>query len=269
MGVDRLVRDLDGKVAIVTGGTKGIGAANVKTLLEHGANVVFTGLEEELGESIVEELRRKGYTTSYVRADVTASEDIRRLVSTTVSEFGGLDILVNCAGIQRYGDVVETSESLWNEVIDTNLKSTFLAAKHAIPEFRKRGGGSIVNIASVQAFMCQPRVVAYAASKGGIVTLTKALAVDHAGENIRVNVVCPGSVDTPMLRSAAELFKGEKTLDEMITLWGKMHPIQRVAYPEEIAEVVAFLVSPRASFITGAEIKVDGGLLSRLGVSIE
>jgi NAD(P)-dependent dehydrogenase (short-subunit alcohol dehydrogenase family) len=142
----------------------------------------------------------------------------------------------------------------------------FLTAKHCVPELRRRGGGAIVNVASVQAFATQAGVAAYAASKAGVIGLTKAIAVDHAAENIRCNAVCPGSVDTPMLRFAAALFKGDSTEDDTIRAWGSSHPLGRVARPEEVAEVIAFLASDRASFVTGAELKVDGGLLAQLAV---
>jgi NAD(P)-dependent dehydrogenase (short-subunit alcohol dehydrogenase family) len=179
-----------------------------------------------------------------------------------------VDILISSAGIQRYGTVVDTEEEVWDEVLSVNLKGMYLASKHAIPRMRERGGGSIVNVSSVQAFASQKGVAAYTASKGGINALTHAMAVDHAEENIRVNAVCPGSVDTPMLRWAADLFKGEKSAEETVEDFGKMHPLGRVAKTEEVAEVIVFLASDKASFVTGGEYKVDGGLLSALGVPL-
>jgi NAD(P)-dependent dehydrogenase (short-subunit alcohol dehydrogenase family) len=155
---------------------------------------------------------------------------------------------------------------VWDQVIDVNLKGVFLASKYAVPEMRKRGGGSIVAISSVQAFASQESVAAYTASKGGINALVRAMALDHAREGITVNTVCPASVDTPMLRWAADLYKGEGTAEDLIALWGRAHPVGRVGRPEEIAEVVAFLAGPNARFITGADIKVDGGVLAKLGI---
>jgi NAD(P)-dependent dehydrogenase (short-subunit alcohol dehydrogenase family) len=149
-----------------------------------------------------------------------------------------------------------------------NLKGIYLVSKHAIPEMSKRGGGSIVNVSSVQAFASQKGVAAYTASKGGVNALTRAMALDHAHENIRVNAVCPASVDTPMLRWSADLFKGEKTLEETLEGFGKMHPLGRVARAEEVAGVISFLASPEASFVTGGEYKVDGGMLAALGVQL-
>ena len=177
-------------------------------------------------------------------------------------------MLVNSAGVQRYGTVADTEESVWDEVLGVNLKGIYLASRYAIPEMRERGGGTIVNVSSVQAIASQRGVAAYTASKGGINALTRAMALDHAHENIRVNAVCPGSVDTPMLRWAADLFKGEDTVEATVEDWGRMHPLGRVARPEEVAEVICFLASPKASFVTGADYNVDGGLLAALGVTL-
>ncbi len=223
---------------------------------------------EDQVKSAVAEMREEGFEVRGVRADVTSSADMERLVGFAVEMYGGVDILVNSAGVQRYGTVVETEEEVWDEVLDVNLKGIYLASKHAIPEMRERGGGVIVNLSSVQAFASQKGVAAYTASKGAINALTRAMALDHAEENIRVNAVCPASVDTPMLRWAADLFKGEKSVEETVEDWGRMHPVGRVAKPEEVAEVIAFLAGPKASFVTGGEYKVDGGMLAALGVAL-
>jgi NAD(P)-dependent dehydrogenase (short-subunit alcohol dehydrogenase family) len=260
--------DFDGKAAIVTGGALGIGQAVAKKLAEEGASVVICSDREDQVEEAAEELRGEKLEVQSLRADVTSSDDMRRLVAFTVENYGGVDILVNSAGVQRYGTVAETEEEVWDEVLAINLKGIYLASKHAIPEMRERGGGAIVNLSSVQAFASQKGVAAYTASKGGINALTRAMALDHAEENIRVNAVCPGSVDTPMLRWAADLFKGEKTAEETVEDFGKMHPLGRVARPEEVGEVISFLASPKASFVTGGEYKVDGGLLAALGVAL-
>lgn len=260
--------EFSGKVAIVSGGARGIGLAVARKLAGEGASVVICSDREEQVEETVAALREEGLEVRGVRADVTSSADMKKLMDLAIETYGGVDVLVNSAGVQRYGTVVETEEEVWDEVLDVNLKGIYLASRYAIPEMRKRGGGAIVNLSSVQAFASQTGVAAYTASKGGINALTRAMALDHAGENIRVNAVCPASVDTPMLRWSADLFKGDKSVEETLEDWGRMHPLGRVARPEEVADVIAFLASARASFITGGDYKVDGGMLAALGVRL-
>jgi NAD(P)-dependent dehydrogenase (short-subunit alcohol dehydrogenase family) len=260
--------EFSGKVAIVSGGARGIGRAAARKLAGEGASVVICSDREEQVEETVAALREEGLEVRGVRADVTSSADMKKLMDLAIETYGGVDVLVNSAGVQRYGTVVETEEEVWDEVLDVNLKGVYLASRYAIPEMRKRGGGAIVNLSSVQAFASQTGVAAYTASKGGINALTRAMALDHAGDNIRVNAVCPASVDTPMLRWSADLFKGDESVEETLGHWGRMHPLGRVARPEEVAEVIAFLASARASFITGGDYKVDGGMLAALGVRL-
>ena len=260
--------EFSGKVAIVAGGALGIGRATARRLAQDGASVVVCGDQKDQVERAVGELREEEFEVRGLRADVTSSADMGRLVAFTTDAYGGVDVLVNSAGVQRYGTVVQTEEEVWDEVLNVNLKGIYLASKHAIPELRKRGEGAVVNLSSVQAFASQKGVAAYTASKGGVNALTRAMALDHAQENIRVNAVCPASVDTPMLRWAAGLFKGDKSVEETVKDWGRMHPLGRVAKPEEVAEVIAFLAGPRARFVTGGGYKVDGGLLAALGVAL-
>jgi NAD(P)-dependent dehydrogenase (short-subunit alcohol dehydrogenase family) len=263
------VTEFSEKVAVVAGGARGIGRAAARKLATEGAAVIIcSDQEDQLREALAELRAKEGLELSATKADVTSSADMKRLMDLAAETYGGVDVLVNSAGIQRYGTVVETEEDTWDEVLSVNLKGIYLASRYAIPKMKVRGGGAIVNLSSVQAFASQKGVAAYTASKGGINALTRAMALDHAEENIRVNAVCPASVDTPMLRWSADLFAGEKGIEETVAEWGKMHPLGRVARVEEVAEVIAFLASEKASFVTGGEYKVDGGMLAALGVRL-
>ena len=260
-----MTQDLIGNVAIVTGGTKGMGLAMAYRFASGGARVVICSNEHDSIEAAIDG-RPAGSDLTGIVADVAKIGDMEMLVSEAVSQHGGVDVLANCAGIQHYGSVVDTTEAVWDEVFDVNLKGIFHASKYAVPEMEKRGGGSIVNIASVQGYASQTNVAAYTATKGAILALTRAMALDHADAGIRVNAICPASVDTPMLRWAADLWKGDRTAEEMVELWGKAHPAGRVGRPEEIAELAAFLAGDACPFMTGADLKVDGGVLAKLGI---
>lgn len=259
--------DFSEKVAVVTGAS-GIALAVARKLAREGASVVICSDQADQAEAAAATLLQEGLRCKGSRADVASSADMATLAGVAVESYGGVDVLINAAGVQRYGTVVDTEEGVLDEVLDVNLKGMFLASKHAIPEMKRRGGGAIVNVSSVQAFASQKGVAAYTASKGGVNALTRAMALDHAEDNIRVNAVCPASVDTPMLRRSADLFKKDKSVDEVVGDWGGMHPLGRVATAEEVAEVIAFLAGPKASFVTGGEYKVDGGMLAALGVAL-
>ncbi|MCG7508084.1 SDR family NAD(P)-dependent oxidoreductase [Mesorhizobium retamae] len=253
----------EGKSIIVTGGSLGMGRACAERFATEGGQVLIVAND---GATIDRAISDIGGKTAGFVGDVRIAADMERAVADAVQRFGGVDILACCAGIQRYGTVVDTAEEVWDDVLDVNLKGIFLASKYAIPQMKKRGGGAIVAISSVQAYASQAGVAAYTASKGAINALIRAMALDHAGDNITVNAVCPASIDTPMLRWAADLYKGQLSQDQMIAQWGKGHPLGRVGKAEEVAELVAFLASDKARFITGADLKIDGGTMAKLGI---
>lgn len=259
-----------GKIALVTGSSSGIGYAAAEALLADGVSVMVSGITAVEVTAAVSALGSGGAAVAGHPADVTSEEQVAALVAATISEFGGIDILVTAAGIQRYGTVADTTADLWDEVLDVNLKGTFLAVKHAVPEMRRRGGGAVVIVSSVQGFATQTSVAAYSASKGALNALARSIAVDEARNGIRANAVCPASVDTPMLRAAARDFSDGSPESEQRTIeeWGRMHPLGRVGRPGEIGEVIAFLASDRASFVTGVSMPVDGGLLAALAVAL-
>jgi NAD(P)-dependent dehydrogenase (short-subunit alcohol dehydrogenase family) len=259
-----------GAVVLVTGGSQGIGRAVAELFAADGASVGVCGLEEDAVADTVRAIREAGGDALEVVADLTDERAVESAVAATVDRYGRLDTLVTSAGIQRYGNVVDTDVATWDEVFAVNVRGVFLAARMALPHLRRSGRGSIVVISSVQAHGTQTEVPAYAASKGALDALVRAMALDEARLGVRVNAVCPGSVDTPMLRASARRFSdgSPEAADELITRWGRLHPMGRVAEPREVAEVVVFLASDRASFITGEDVRVDGGLLASLPVTL-
>jgi len=263
--------DFRGKVAVVTGGSTGMGRATVERLARGGASVVFCSNDAPSVEQARGELRGLGAVEARV-ADVSRGGDMEALMHGAVERFGAIDLLACCAGIQTYGTAEDTEEAVWDQTLAVNLKGCYLASRYAIPEMRKRGGGAIVHVSSVQGLACQTQAAAYATSKGAVIALTRSMALDFAKDRIRVNAVCPGAVDTPMLRASAAKFAGGRAVDDVLREWGESHPLGkgygRVCTAAEVAEVIVFLLSDRASFMTGAEIKVEGGLLARLGVAL-
>ena len=253
----------DGKVVIVTGGAHGIGQATAIEFAAQGADVVIADVNEEAGRAVESELNRLGSGGLLVVADVARIDECSRVVAETVEAFGGVDVLFNNVGIQSpasYKNVEDTPEDMWDRILDVNLKSYYMMSKFAIPEMRKRGGGAIINTASVQGLQSQKLVPAYAASKGGVLSLTRQMALDYAEENIRVLAVCPGTIDTEMVRNAARLEEGDT--DEIVAEYGKSHPLGRVGLGVDVANVVLFLASDKASFMTGEYVNVDGGYMA-------
>lgn len=249
---------LQGKVALVTGGASGIGRATATLFAREGARVVVVDLKEE-GESVVDAIRQSGGQAIFVRGDVSRAMDCQAAVQAALEAFGRLDILFNNAGIIRRASVTETTEEEWNRVMDVNAKSVFLMSKAAVPVMAKAGGGSIVNTGSGWGLVGGRNAASYCASKAAVVNLTRAMALDHAGQHIRVNCVCPGDTDTPMLRDEA------RQLGEPVAhfLEGSAdRPMGRMGRPEEIADAVLFLASDASSYVTGASLVVDGGGLA-------
>ena len=259
--------ELDGRVAIVTGGAMGIGRAAAECLVREGAAVMIVDNQEAAGAGAAAELEAAHPgKVAFCRADISQPLDDRRAVDETVERFGGADILVNNAGIQTYGGPTDTTEEIWDRTMDVNLKGHWLMSKYAIPHMLGRGRGSIVNVSSVQGLASQANVLAYATSKHALIGLTRAMAVDLARQGVRVNCVCPGSVDTPMIRSIIAQDRDPARLERILH---GMHPIGRMAHPREIGEVILFLAGDRASFMTGSIVTVDGGLLVPIAGSPE
>jgi NAD(P)-dependent dehydrogenase (short-subunit alcohol dehydrogenase family) len=240
------------KVAIITGGASGIGAATAARLAQEGAKVMIADISSD-GEDTARKLSARGFDVAYERVDVSKEEQISALVRAAVSRWSRLDIMVSNAGISGLGRADTTSLESWQRVIDVNLTGVFLCSKHAVPAMRLNGGGAIVNTASVMGLVGPRGAVSYGATKGAIVNMTRATALDYAGENIRVNAVCPGYLNDPTSRGGA--VRSEAEMQQLIA----RHPIGRVGRPEDIAYAIAFLASDEASFITGTCLVVDGG----------
>ncbi len=252
----------DGKTVIVTGGALGIGQAVCALLAARGAAVSILDWDAEAGNETCENIKEKGGRAIFEKVNVADYAAVKAAVEKTHKAFGAVHSLAVSAGIQRYGTAVSTDDAQWNEVLDVNLKGAWNAARAVIPHLREAGGGTIVNVSSVQALASQQNVLAYTVSKHGLLGLTRSMAMDFAKENIRVNCVCPGTVDTPMLKWAASLDPNPQSVYDACNA---MHPIGRIAKPTEIAEVVAFLAHESSSFVTGAIWTVDGGLLTQIG----
>jgi meso-butanediol dehydrogenase / (S,S)-butanediol dehydrogenase / diacetyl reductase len=259
------MNDFAGRVAVVTG-TTGIGRAIAIRFAEGGAQVIACGIEAAANQELARDAAKLKISLQVENCDVTDPDQVRSIITRTVSQFGGLDVIVNAAAIHPFGTVLQTDLATWNRCMMVNVGSIYLLAHLGIPEMKKRGGGSILNLASVQGHACQRGVAAYAASKGAIPSLTRALALDHAVDNIRVNSISPGSIRTPMLARSAVNFSPDVPMEEAFARFGAAHPLGRIGTVEEVAELAAFLASDKAGFCTGGDYLVDGGLLAGIGV---
>jgi NAD(P)-dependent dehydrogenase (short-subunit alcohol dehydrogenase family) len=247
---------LKNKVAVITGGTSGIGEATALLFAREGAKIAITGRNEQRGREVLKTILNSGGNAIFIRTDVRLMNDCQRAIEQTIRSLGGLDILFNNAGVFYAHNALDCSEEEWDLQIDVNLKGTFLMSKFALPSMIAQGGGVIINNSSGWGLVGGDKAVAYCASKGGVVLLTKAMAIDHGRDNVRVNAICPGDVETPMLPEDAR-FRG---LDWEEYIAGCANrPMGRVGTADEIAKVALFLASEDSSFMTGAAIAVDGG----------
>ncbi|WP_405713684.1 SDR family oxidoreductase [Streptomyces xanthophaeus] len=240
-------------VVVVTGAASGIGKQTAIEFARQAAKVVVADIDEKSAAAVVADLTRDGHDAIFVRTDLTSEADCRHLITTAAETYGAVDVLVNNAGIEISTPLHEMTEQEWDRLVDTNLKSMFLCSKHALRAMVDAESGVIVNVCSVSGLVAWPGIAAYNATKGGVMMLTKSLAVDYARYNIRANCVCPSIIDTPMTDTSIghdASVKEEKA---------KLNPIGRLGTPEDVANAILFLASEKASFITGAALTVDGG----------
>jgi NAD(P)-dependent dehydrogenase (short-subunit alcohol dehydrogenase family) len=250
---------LDGKVAIVTGGASGIGRASAIAFAREGAKVVIADVDQHRGKETAEAIQADGGEALFYRADVSREAEVERMVADTVTRWGRIDILFNNAGVVLVKPLEETTEAEWDRVMSINLKAAFLAIKHVVPHLRRMGGGAILNTGSIGSMVGQLKTPVYIASKGAIALLTKTLALDYGRDNIRVNCLCPGITDTPMLREhIGDGPKGEANIRARIS----RVPLGNILRPEDLARAALYLVSDDSAGITGITHIVDGGLLA-------
>jgi NAD(P)-dependent dehydrogenase (short-subunit alcohol dehydrogenase family) len=250
---------LQGKSAIISGAASGIGRATALLFAREGASVLLADLNESGGIEVQREISSAGGRAHYESADVTRAADCQRVVQRAVELFGTINILFNNAGIIRRASVVDLSEEDWDRVMDVNVKSIFLMSRYAIPVMARGGGGSIINTSSGWGLTGGPKAAVYCASKGAVVLLTKAMAVDHGPQDVRVNCICPGDTDTAMLRDEARQL-GQ--ISDRFLADAARRPLGRLGKPEEIAQAALYLASDASSFVTGTALVVDGGGLA-------
>jgi len=245
------------KVAMVTGAGSGIGKATAEYFAQQGAKIVAVDWNAGAGGKTVEGIRNSGGEALFCHADVSKAIQVEAMVAAAVEKYGRLDVLVNNAAIQILAKLVETTEEDWDRIHSVNLKGVFLGCKYAIPAIRKAGGGAIVNIASVLGLVADPDLAAYCAAKGGVISLTRVAALTYGVDNIRVNCICPGDVETPLVEDYFNKDPDPQKLRQEIY---SKYALRRIAAPNEVAKVAAFLASSQSSFMTGSAVVMDGGL---------
>jgi NAD(P)-dependent dehydrogenase (short-subunit alcohol dehydrogenase family) len=250
---------LEGKVAMITGAASGIGLATAKRLAEMGGSIALVDINESKGKKAAEEIKNLGKKAKFFRCDVTSDSDCKKTTEDVYHEFGKIDILFNNAGVTKRKTIVELGEEEWDLVINVNLKSIYLLSRHVIALMIKDGGGSIINTGSGWGLKGGPNAAAYCAAKGGIVNLTRAMAIDHGRQGIRVNCVCPGDTDTELLHDEAAQLGMD---DAEFMKAAADRPLQRVGLPEDIANAVLYFASDMSSWVTGSVLIVDGGGLA-------
>ena len=251
-------RRLDGRVALITGSTSGIGRATANLFAAEGARVVVTGRRRPQGELVVEEIRRAGGEATYYQADLGTSQAVRDLVRFAVGEYGRLDVLMNNAFANELGTAVELGEPEWDESLAVMLKAPYIACQEAIPQMVRQGGGAIVNVASVHGYLAGHRRLAYATAKAGLINMTRQLAVDFGPAGVRANAVCPGAV---VVERSEQRYRDDPDLARRSAV---VYPLRRVGRPLDIAHAALYLASEEASFVTGTTIVVDGGMTCQL-----
>jgi len=252
---------LDGRVAVISGGAAGIGLGTAQLLAAHGAKIAIIDVNSD-GENQAEKIRKAGHGAQFYKCDVTSGSEVQKTIDQICQDFGRIDILFNNAGVTVRKTVPELEEDEWDFVINVGLKGTFLLSKYIIPVMAEQGGGSIINTGSGWGLKGGDQAAAYCAVKGGIVNLTRAMAIDHGPDNIRVNSVSPGDTDTPMLRDEGVqtgIVTNGASEDKYLAECGTDRPLKRIGMPEDIANAVLYLASDLSGWVTGAALVVDGG----------